>query len=416
MTQDSALSTQHFNTSVPDHMAKALFFSLPLHGHINPSLPLVRELVAQGDEIVFYAADAFAAKIEQSGAQYRPYRNAFLSEITQVPERMDQLSWLLMRTTAELLGNELDNFRAERPDYLITDSVAPWGQWVAEVLGVPVVTSVPTFAFNRRVLAFGLAHGVLPRSGRSLLAKMRHLGKALLLRRRLRHRYGVRGPSMMGLMFGRSNLNIVYTSRHFQPCAETFDDSFHFVGPSITPRTETVRFPWEQVRHPVVVYVSLGTLFNTDTTFYRNCFEAFQGEDLQVIMSVGANVSPLSLGAGAPNFIVQSYAPQLEVLARASAFVTHGGMNSVSESLSYGVPVAVIPQMGEQEFVGRRVEDLGAGLYLAKAEVTAEKLRDAVRRLLAEDHFRRQAALVRESFQSAGGVARAADIIKSLTR
>ena len=217
-------------------------------------------------------------------------------------------------------------------------------------------------------------------------------------------------------MFGRSNLNIVYTSRHFQPCAETFDDSFQFVGPSITPRTETVHFPWEQVTHPVVVYVSLGTLFNTDTTFYRTCFEAFRGEDLQVIMSVGANVSPESLGPRPPNFIVQSYVPQLEVLARASAFVTHGGMNSVSESLSYGVPVVVIPQMGEQEFVGRRVEDLEAGLYLAKAEVTAEKLRDSVRRLLAEDRFGRQAALVRESFESAGGVARAADAIISFTR
>ena len=396
-------------------MAKALFFSLPLHGHINPSLPLVRELVAQGDEIVFYAAAPFAAKIEQTGAHYRPYRNGFLSEITQVPERSDQLSWLLTRTTAEVLGDELKDFRAERPDYLITDYVAPWGQWVAEILGVPVVTSVPTFAFNRRVLAFGFSHGVRPRSGRSLLAKMRHLGKALFLRRRLRRRYCVRGPGITGLMFGRSNLNIVYTSRHFQPCAETFDDSFQFVGPSITPRTEIVFFPWEKVRHPVVVYISLGTVFNADASFYLSCFEAFRDEDLQVIMSVGANVSPGSIGPVPPNFIVQSYVPQLEVLSRTSAFVTHGGMNSVSESLSHGVPVVVIPQMGEQEIVGRRVEDLGAGLYLARAEVTSEKLRDAVRRLLAEDRFREQGALVRESFQSAGGAERAAQTIKSFT-
>ena len=396
-------------------MTKALFFSLPLHGHINPALPLVRELVTQRDEIIFYAADAFAAKIEQTGAHYRPYRNAFLSEITQVPERLDQLSWLLTRTTAEVLGDELNDFRRERPDYIITDYVAPWGQWVAEILGVPVVTSVPTFAFNRRVLAFGFAHGVRPRSGRSLLAKMRHLGKALLLRRRLRQRYGVRGPGITGLMFGRSNLNIVYTSRLFQPCADTFDRTFQFVGPSITPRTEAVPFPWEKARHPVLVYISLGTLFNTDTSFYRSCFEAFRGEDIQAIMSVGANVSPGGIGPVPPNFIVQSYVPQLEVLARTSAFVTHGGMNSVSESLSHGVPVVVIPQMGEQEIVGRRVEDLGAGLYLARAEVTAEKLRDAVRRLLAEDRFREQAALVRESFQSAGGVARAAENIKALT-
>ena len=108
--------------------------------------------------------------------------------------------------------------------------------------------------------------------------------------------------------------------------------------------------------------------------------------------------------------------PQLEVLGRASAFVTHGGMNSVSESLYHGVPVVVIPQVGEQAIVGRRVEELGAGLYLAKAEATAEKLRESVRRLLAEERFGRQAAVVGESFQTAGGVARAADAILAFTR
>jgi MGT family glycosyltransferase len=392
-------------------MTKALFLSLPLHGHINPSLPLVRELVARGEEIVFYSADVFAAKIEDSGAQYRAYRNAFLSEIKQVPERLDQLSWLLMRTTGEVLADELEDFRAQRPDYLITDSVAPWGQWVAEVLDIPAVTSIPTFAFNRRVLAYGLSRGVRPKSGRALLAKARHLTRAILLRSRLRRRYRAHGQGMMSSIFGSSKLNIVYTSRLFQPCAETFDDSFKFVGPSISPGRDSDQFSWESVTHPVVVYVSLGTLFNTDTTFYRHCFEAFRAEDFQVIMSIGANVSASDLGPAPPNFIVQNSVPQLDVLARASAFVTHGGMNSVSESLSYGVPVVVVPQMGEQEFVGRRVEDLGAGLHLAKAEVTPEKLREAARQLLAETRFRSQASLIRESFRTAGGVSSAADAI-----
>jgi MGT family glycosyltransferase len=183
----------------------------------------------------------------------------------------------------------------------------------------------------------------------------------------------------------------------------------------MAPRVETVGFPWERVRHSVVVYISLGTLFNTDATFYRRCFDAFRDEDFQVIMSVGANAPPRSLGSPPANFIVQAYVPQLDVLQRASAFVTHGGMNSVSESLYYGVPVVVVPQMGEQAIVGRRVEELGAGLYLAKEEVTVETLRASVRRLLAEDRFARQAGEIRESFQNAGGVTRAADAIFTFT-
>jgi MGT family glycosyltransferase len=364
---------------------------------------------------VYYSSDAFATKIEQTGARYRPYRHTFLADMSELPERMDELASLLMRTTADVLDRELDAFRLERPDYVITDSVAPWGRWAAEILRVPVVTSVSTFAFNRHVVAFGVAHGVRPRSTRVLLSKLRHIGKALGLRRQLRRRYGVTGTAMMESVFGRSDLNIVYTSRFFQPCAETFDDRFQFVGPSMAARAETVAFPWERVRHAVIVYVWLGTLFNADASFYRRCVDAFCDEDVQVIMSVGAKAS-VSVGPLPANVVVQSYVPQLDVLARASAFVSHGGMNSVSESLYYGVPLVVIPQMGEQAFVGRRVENVGAGLYLAKEDVTADSLRHSVRRLLGEDRFRCQASVVRESFERAGGVARGADAVEAFTR
>jgi len=206
-----------------------------------------------------------------------------------------------------------------------------------------------------------------------------------------------------------------FTSRHFQPCAETFDNRFQFVGPSLA-LAGTSDAKDERGRRSPVVYVSLGTLFNADTAFYRACFEAFGQEDIDVIMSIGTNVSEASLGQAPPNVVVRPHVPQLEVLGRASAFVTHGGMNSVSESLFQGVPVVVIPQMGEQEVVGRRVEEVGAGIYLAKRDVSAEKLRESVARRLADGRFREQAAVLRDSFRNAGGVARAADAILAFTR
>jgi len=266
------------------------------------------------------------------------------------------------------------------------------------------------------VLAFAASHGVRPKSAGAFLSKLQNIAKAVRLQRQLRRRHSVRGPGMTGLVFGRSALNIVYTSRLFQPCGESFGQGFEFVGPSVIDRKETAAFPWEQINHPVLVYVSLGTLFNTDISFYQNCFEAFGGQNLQVILSTGSNVSKESLGPAPANFIVQTHVPQLEVLRRATAFVTHGGMNSVSESLYHGVPVVVVPQMSEQAMVGRRVEELGAGLFIAKDQVTAERLRESVQRILAEERFRRQAGVVRESYLSAGGMARAVDAILKFTR
>ena len=392
-------------------MAKAVFLSLPLHGHTNPSLPLVRELVARGDEVIYYSTGAFAAKIEQTGARYRPYRNAFLADIRQLPERLEELSWLFMQVTEDLLAHELDTLRAERPDYLIVDSIAPWGQWLGEALGVPVVTSVSTFAINRRVLQFAVSRGVRPKSPRLVLSKIRSIAKAVWLGRRLSRRYHVKGPGITGLVFGRSDLNIVYTSSLFQPFAETFDDRFHFVGPTVAPR-ETVQAPAK----PALVYVSLGTLFNADAGFYRNCFDAFKDMDVAVIMSIGSNVSEASLGQPPPNFSVR--------ILRAAA----GGAPA-----RVGIRDARRHEQRQRESLLRRAagsdppdERAGDGRTPGRSarrrSLSGEaggrrptRLRESVERVLAEDRFREQAAVVRESFHAAGGAARAADAVLTFT-
>jgi MGT family glycosyltransferase len=396
-------------------MARALFLSLPLHGHMNPALPLVAELVARGDEVICWSTDAFAAAVAGAGARFRPYHNAFLDDLRGLPAHTHALAYLLTRTSAEVLEAHLEAFRAEAVDYVIADSVAPWGQWVGEILGVPVVTSISTFAFNRHVLAFAATRGVRPTSARAFVSKLRHVGRAFLLGRRLRARYRVAGPGVIGSVVGHSGLNIVYTSRYFQPCASTFDDSYEFIGPSAAARADAAPFPWERLRHPVVVYVSLGTLFNADASFYRACCDGFGSEDVQVVMAIGEHVPVAALGAVPANVVVQPRVPQLEILERASAFVTHGGMNSVSESLHRGVPVLVVPQMGEQAIVGRRAEELGAGLCVERHEATATVLRDGVRQLLS-GNFRHQARAVGDSFRAAGGVSRAAERIAVFTR
>jgi MGT family glycosyltransferase len=165
-----------------------------------------------------------------------------------------------------------------------------------------------------------------------------------------------------------------------------------------------------------VIYISLGTLFNADPMFSRNCFEAFGGENVRVVMSIGTTIAEASLGSPPANFVVKPWVPQLDVLRHASVFVSHGGMNSVSESLYNGVPLIVVPQMSEQELVGRQVEKLGAGVCLAAKEATADRLRQSVLRVLGDDRFRKQATLVRESFDAAGGAARGADAILAFTR
>ena len=58
-------------------MATAIFFGLPAHGHTNPTLPIVAELVRQGEHIIYYSTEEFRPTIEATGADFRAYGGTF---------------------------------------------------------------------------------------------------------------------------------------------------------------------------------------------------------------------------------------------------------------------------------------------------------------------------------------------------
>lgn len=54
-------------------MSRGLFLILPGHGHVNPTIGLVNELVNKGDEIVYITAEEFRDKLEKVGAKFLGY-------------------------------------------------------------------------------------------------------------------------------------------------------------------------------------------------------------------------------------------------------------------------------------------------------------------------------------------------------
>jgi UDP:flavonoid glycosyltransferase YjiC (YdhE family) len=67
------------------------------------------------------------------------------------------------------------------------------------------------------------------------------------------------------------------------------------------------------------------------------------------------------------------------LLARASAAVTHGGNNSVTEALTFGVPLVVLPFSTDQFAGAAAVEAAGLGVALDPNAASAEEIAAAVR-------------------------------------
>jgi MGT family glycosyltransferase len=118
------------------------------------------------------------------------------------------------------------------------------------------------------------------------------------------------------------------------------------------------------------------------------------------------------LGEIPDNIAIFEYVDQIAVLKSADIFISHCGMNSVSESLYFGVPLMMVPQTSEQGGVAARTEMLGAGIILK--DTGADAIRQAADRLASEESFRNNAKAIGDSFRKCSGPAGAAEKILSL--
>lgn len=186
-----------------------------------------------------------------------------------------------------------------------------------------------------------------------------------------------------------------------------------FVGPLHRPAgSQPVPFPWDRLDGRPLIYASLGTLVNRVAGMFRVIAEACYGLDAQLVISTGNGVSPETLGNLPGDPIVVSYAPQLDLLRRATLAVTHAGLNTVLEALSTGLPMVAIPITNDQPGVAARIAWIGAGEAVPIKNVTVQVLRSAVVRVRSDPSYRAAAERVRDAIEVAGGAPCAAELIE----
>ena len=378
-------------------------FCIPAHGHTNPMLPVVTELVRRGHRVRFYSFADFEAKIRATGAEFVPC-DSFLPALTAREENslmhvsITQMTLQSIRTTLRMDTFLSEEFRSFQPDVVFSDSACFWGKLSAWKHGVPLVVSTSTFAFNQ------LSSGYMKQSPKELADMIGGLPRISKELKTLRPcGYRVKRALQLVQSDNRTD-SIVYTSRRFQPFAESFTDHYLFAGPSVF--SDAV--PNKQHARPLV-YISMGTVINDRPDLYRDCIDALKNEPVDVLISCGRTLDPRVLGPLPEHVQVFPFVDQLDVLARADVFLTHCGMNSVSESLFMATPMVLYPQTGEQQAVAKRTAELGAGVLLK--DDSAAGIRAAVLQVLQNDAYKTAAKQCSDDFRSCAGPAGAADFI-----
>ena len=141
-------------------MSKIVFFCIPAHGHTNPTLGVVRELVSRGHQVWYYSYNMMREKIESTGAtfiscdDYDTEQKLDAKDSARVGKDLVFSTKILVDTTLALDDKVCGEIAELKPDCIVADSMALWGKAVARKLGIPFVSSTTTFAFNQHSAKF----------------------------------------------------------------------------------------------------------------------------------------------------------------------------------------------------------------------------------------------------------------------
>lgn len=411
-------------------MGTYLFASQPAMGHLNPMFAIARQLEVRGHRAVF-ACPSIESVEKAIVAKGYP--------VAKLPMPLSTIGLAVLHLTSGFLettfavrmffaglvpyARALAAVLAEHaPDAVVSDFGFPAAAIAADARGTPHVT----------VYSAGLAlpgPGIPPLGsglpiggewgwrGRFCRAVSAWLERGTDRRvNRARKKLGL-APIEPGSISWLASpwLTLYLTSEAIEAPRSRVPETGFFIGPCFAGREgrNDASFPFDRLATDrPKVYVSLGTVFNRKPAVFGRILDAHADGRSQLIVSAGGAYDALRARGVPEHVLLFPRVPQVEVLDRVEAVISHGGNNTVNETLAAGRPLLVLPVGGEQGDNACRVEHLGAGLRADLHRSPAEEIGSKVRRLLEEPSFARRARECAEALARTDGPCTAARFIE----
>jgi zeaxanthin glucosyltransferase len=391
------------------------------------------ELQKRGHRFTLFATPDLASVAETHRISFQPLDNSkqYVPGVKVFRATMEAANGLSYRKTLEFGLGEIALYCEQAPkamrdagvQCLIADQVVLAARTIAECLTIPFITMCNTIPLNTDldVPPSGMLWRPQParwnRYRNRLFYQMFSLFTAPFLRKLNKYRRALSLPPH------RAINDTFSTQAQITQLVPEFDfpfhkqpTNFHYVGPYRRDEAQAVEFSYDQLDGRPLIFASLGTLLKANPNIWRIISESCLNLDAQLVISLGAvgRLEDYRDWPGRP--LVVSYAPQRELLKRAALMISHGGLNSVMETLAEGVPLIVLPAFGDQPGVAMRVAASGAGEVIPFAQCTTDRLKPLIRRVFTETKYKLRALSLKESIQNTRGIQEAADIIEFVSQ
>jgi UDP:flavonoid glycosyltransferase YjiC (YdhE family) len=419
---------------------KIIILIPPYYGHLNPVCCLVNYLVTKyNHKIIFYGNEKFRSMIEKTGSDYREYPYF----PTRVLSNDDFTLFDVLNTILDITYKNMDHLiemcELEKPDLIICDNVSYHAKYLMNYLQKTARDGRLNYNLPKLLQvyqSFAFMQGIWPSqkemrmmTGKFSLNIFKQSLQIFLKNRNIIKKYNLDLPMFfrrVSKKFDDEEIErMCFVLEELHPRTDLLKSKIKFIGCCIEDRMrnseqieneklkqflnlfEPINPNFNIVKsnqdknnnnHLRLIYVSFGTVINYVFNVFEVIINALKTididktirfKDLRIIISTGDETYLKYENKILPdNILILPKVPQIEVLKRASLFITHAGMNSMNESVHYGVPVICLPISTDQPFVAiRACDELNLGLRLDYRTVTSDQMRSAIIKLLNDDTY-----------------------------
>jgi MGT family glycosyltransferase len=384
---------------------KIAFISVPVPGHLNPMCALARKLQSRNHETVLMCLPDTEPFVRAAGLSFLPCcENEFpIGSVdqyvrgigTRQGEEALQLSIEACAAMTNAMFNSLPaTLKAVGVDALVLDTYLFYAELLPISLGMPYahVSNALHFDYSgyTPLPIYGWPHKTRPGN-----IERNREGVANFLKIVRQANGGAKAyAERVGLKVNWDNPQatisqlawLTQTPKEFDFESSHWPSQLHHTGPFHDGAGRIdVEFPWERLTGEPLIYASMGTLQNRVANVFHTIASATSRlKDVQLVLSLGDHVDPKEIGPLPKSAITVKYAPQLELLKRATVCITHAGLNTVLEALAQGVPQVAIPVTNDQPGVAARIADKKTGLVLPLKDLSTPRLSDLLDEALTD--------------------------------